>query len=71
MVQGSLVGNPLPVSFFLFSSVSASVAWDEVGCFTLYAATLFLFFPLLAALSLALMRTDSTLAGIGSRTINK
>ena len=79
MVQDSWVGDLFPVSFFVFfcfpfcssSPVSASVAWDGIGCFTLCASIPFLFFPLLAFLSLALMRADPALAGIDSGIINK
>ena len=47
MVQGSWVGDPLPVAFFLLSFfvwssslMSESVAWDGVGCFTYVALSL-------------------------------
>ena len=49
--------------------MSASVAWDVVGCFGLRASIPFLFFPLFISLSLALMRADPALTGIGSHII--
>ena len=79
MFQGSWVGDPLPVSLFCFpfcssSPMSASVALDGIGCFTLCASTPFLSFALLIflsfffSLSLTLMRAD--LAVVGFRYLN-
>ena len=62
MVQGSWAGDLIPVYLFfsllfsalLFIPVSASVAWDGVGCFTLLASIPFLFFHYLSCSYIAL-----------------
>ena len=51
MIQGSWVGDPLPVSFFgpsfyflfySFSPIRASIAWVEVDCFAVCPDPFFL-----------------------------
>ena len=70
MVQGSWVGEPLPIFFFNLFFVLLFLPYERFDCpgwgwvFTLHASIPFLIFTLLTCLSLALMRADERDLGL-------